>query len=673
LNWHGLLSIASGFNKSLTLSGLKKGGSHENTLVHIHLVSILYCISLAASAQQRPDMGQFEEIAAMEMKANLGRLYHPSGNLITDYDIRYHRCAWKVNPALRYIVGEVTTYFTPVASGFDTLRLNLSDSLEVDSVCYHSVSIPFNHAAEMLTIPLLSTIGISVLDSISVFYRGVPPSTGFGSFNTEEHNGVPVLWTLSEPYGASDWWPCKNSLTDKADSLDIYITNPIGYRGASNGLLVSKTVTGSDITCHWKHRYPIATYLVCMAVTNYAKYSDFVPYGSSVVEVLNYVYPEDSAMAASQTPGIIPIMQLFDTLYGLYPFAAEKYGHCQFNWGGGMEHQTFTFMGSFGHELMAHELAHMWFGDMVTCASWEDIWLNEGFATYLSGLTYEHMFNGVWWMPFLKNRMDKVTASPDGSVWCDDTTSVARIFDSRLSYAKGAMILHQLRWVIGDSAFFAATNNYLYDPVLAYGFAHTSDLKAHLESTTGEDLTWYFDDWYTGQGFPSYQVQWEQAGDTLTMQINQTQSHPAVSFFELPLPIKIKNGSNEMVLRLDHSYSGEMFQITVPFQADSVILDPELWLISANNSVIGAITANNLEQYISLMPNPVQEILTVQFSQPFEQMMVEALDESGKSVQRRDASNMRSISLNFEGRARGFYFIRFKSGTSTFIRKIVVL
>ncbi|NQV01414.1 MAG: hypothetical protein HQ542_02125, partial [Bacteroidia bacterium] len=196
---------------------------------------ILCCISLLASSQQRISMDQFEEIADMEMKANMGRIMLPPSNLITDYDIRYHRCVWHADPAQRYIRGEITTYFAPISAGFDTIRFNLSDSLTVDSVKYHSGTIPFIHTDEMLTIPLPTTIGILVLDSISVYYQGIPTSTGFGSFNTEDHEGVPILWTLSEPYGSSDWWPCKNGLTDKADSIDIIITNPAAYRGASNG------------------------------------------------------------------------------------------------------------------------------------------------------------------------------------------------------------------------------------------------------------------------------------------------------------------------------------------------------------------------------------------------------------------------------------------------------
>ena len=636
------------------------------------LLPLLVVMSMAVSAQQPFFSDQLTQIVEMEQKANKLKFKPPLFNLISDYDISFHRCEWQVDPSQFFIKGVITTYFKPLFSGFDTIQFNLSDSLTVDSVKYHSSSVPFTHSGELVSIALPAIIGINVLDSVSVFYQGAPPATGFGSYYTGEHNGVPVMWTLSEPYGASDWWPCKNSLTDKADSIDVIITTPAVYRAASNGILVAEAISGNDKIYHWKERYPIATYLICIAITNYAQYIDYVPFGTTNVEVLNYVYPEDSATAVTQTVGIIPIMQLFDTLFGLYPFAEEKYGHCQFGWGGGMEHQTFSFMGSFGHELMAHELAHSWFGDKVTCGSWEDIWLNEGFATYLSGLTYEYMFNGEWWMPFLGDRMNKVTSQPGGSVWCDDTTSVGRIFNSRLSYAKGAMILHQLRWIIGDSAFFTACNNYLDDPALAYGFAYTSDVVTHFETSSNQDLTWYFDDWYTGEGFPSYQITWEQIEDTVFLLVDQTQSLPSLSFFELPLPIQFKNGSQDTTLRLLNTYSGEILTAIIPFQADSVIFDPDLWLITKNNSVISSIHENELESNISIMPNPARDNVTVQFHQPVETINLILLDGNGKVLQKRTENHPNHINLDISRYPAGIYFLRIQSGKHRIVKKIVV-
>ncbi|MBN1198435.1 MAG: T9SS type A sorting domain-containing protein, partial [Bacteroidales bacterium] len=179
--------------------------------------------------------------------------------------------------------------------------------------------------------------------------------------------------------------------------------------------------------------------------------------------------------------------------------------------------------------------------------------------------------------------------------------------------------------------------------------------------------------WYTGQGFPSYQIHWEQTGDTLTLQIDQTQSHPSVSFFQLPLPIRVKNSEADTSLRLENSFSGEVFNIIIPFQADSVLFDPDLWLITANNSVIGAIHENKGRHEITVMPNPVHGILTVQFSKPFKFMKIEMLDETGKVILEKEASGMRSVSLKLEGISRGNYVLRFLSGKSATVKKIVVL
>ena len=225
-------------------------------------------------------------------------------------------------------------YFNTLTGSFDEVVMNMSNALDVDSIVYHNNTITYTHAANILTANLPASLGTGVYDSIKVYYNGVPASTGFGSFIQDSHNGVPVIWTLSEPYGASDWWPCKNGLTDKADSIDIAVTTPSDYTVASNGLLVAAVPSGPNTTYYWQHRYPVATYLICFAVTNYVRYSHFVPYAGDTLEVVNYIYPEDSLSAVSQTAAIVEMVQLYDTLFGEYPFQNEKYGHAQFGWGG---------------------------------------------------------------------------------------------------------------------------------------------------------------------------------------------------------------------------------------------------------------------------------------------------------------------------------------------------
>ena len=589
-------------------------------------------------------------------------------------DFIYHRCEWNIDPAINYISGKITTYFIP-NSPISTLEFDLSADLMVDSVDYHSSHISFSRLGDIVNVDFTNTLPTGQIDSVSVFYQGIPPGTGFGSFAQETHgnDSVPVIWTLSEPYGAKDWWPCKQNLKDKIDSIDVLITTPQQYRAASNGLLVSEVTSGNNKIYHWKHRYPIAAYLVCLAVTNYWAYSHYVPYANDTLQVLNYVYPEDSSNAQNSTPDIIRQTQLYDSLFGIYPFQKEKYGHVQMGWGGGMEHQTFTFVGGWGFELLAHELAHQWFGDAVTCGSWEDIWLNEGFATYLSGLCYEHLAP-IWWPYFKQDRINQITSQPGGSVLCKDTTDINQIFNGRLTYAKGGMILHTLRWVMGDSAFFAGVRNYLNDSLLSYGFAKTPQFIAHMEDAMGQNLAWYFNDWYYGEGFPSYGISWEQdSSNTVSFIVDQVQSHPSVSYFELPLPIQFKNSTHDTTVVVYNSFSGQAFTVNLPFHADSLIFDPERWIIS-NNNIVYPTGVNELyeKSNLKVYPNPSSDYITIDFkvhSVPAS-MFIQMTDITGKIVKTEIFKNHKQV-IDMTHLSQGVYFIKL-NGLGINVNKMVV-
>ncbi len=582
------------------------------------LFVFLICFSLPVFSQINKDRIEFEKMVKREQKAH-SYINNKTETLSgSNYDVKYNRCQWTVNPAVYYISGSVTTYFTSNVSLLNQIIFDLSTQLTVDSVIYHSNTLPFSQIpVDGLSINLPAPISLNALDSISIYYKGVPPSTGFGSFIQDSHAGVPVIWTLSEPFGESDWWPCKNSLIDKIDSLDIIVTTPQAYRVASNGLLISEITNGSNKIYHWQTHYPIASYLVAIGVTNYAVYSNYVPIPGDSIEVLNYVYPEDLATAQAGTPDIIPVIHLYDSLTILYPFSQEKYGHCQFGWGGGMEHQTMSFVTGFYHSLLAHECAHQWFGDKVTCGSWEDIWLNEGFATYMEALTEEFLIPANWYS-WKSGTIADVTSQPDGSVMCDDTNSVSRIFDGRLSYDKGAYLLHMLRWKMGDANFFQGLRDYLNDPLLAYKFAKTPDLKNHLENASGLNLTNFFNEWYYNQGYPSYQVRWTQSGNNLIVKINQTQSHPSVSFFDMPVPIRFQGPSLDTIIVFNHTSSGQIFNTTITQNINTVTFDPDLWILSANNTVVhdvslGINNADATDFSVEVYPNPGTDAVSVHY------------------------------------------------------------
>lgn len=593
------------------------------------LLSILALIS--AQAQVDFDPAALQEIVAGERHG--GAPLTKSGSPSRGYDMKYHRLDVSIDPAVLAINGTVTHAFTALGE-LNEVVLDLNGALVVSEVIHHGNAVPFSHDGDLLTIPLPTSLSAGQLDSLSITYGGVPPEAGLGAFAQAEHNGAPALWTLSEPYGALYWWPCKQDLNDKADSLDVWVTTNTGQRAASNGLLVAEeTLPGDLVRFHWRHRYPIAHYLVALAVTNYAVYSDFVPLENTTVEVLNYVYPENLADAQAGTAATIEQMQLFSELFGEYPFADEKYGHAQFGWGGGMEHQTMTFMGGFYYELVAHELAHQWFGDKVTCGSWEDIWLNEGFATYLSGLAYEFIETD-WWMSFKRGRRDHIVSQPGGSVKCTDTTSISRIFDGRLSYAKGGYVLHMLRWVCGDSAFFTGVRNYLNDPDLGYGSAVTADLVAHLEAASDMDLAGFMDDWYVGEGYPIYTVQWAQdMSGHVSVMLEQSTSHSSVPFYEMPVPIVFKNTTEETTIVLDHTFSGQTFNFDLPFQADSALFDPEIHIVTGQNLVLKVpVMAFGSDRPV-LFPNPSTEEAWVYTGTSLQgNVLMTIVDQTGRLV-----------------------------------------
>jgi len=586
-----------------------------------HFFLLLLGCLLGVSAQSQV-FDSMDDIVEIEKSAWLRKHRHAQNRDLQNSadnrsDIRYCRLHCTVDPAIRYIRGEVLTVFEPFEA-VNSLDFDFSEALVMDSIRYQGQKLSYDRQGNILRVHFPFELPPFLGDSLCFFYQGVPTSTGFGSFEVNAHEGVPVLWTLSEPYGAMEWWPCKQALNDKIDSVDIFITNPEGYRAASNGLLQSETTTNGWTTAHWRHRYAIPAYLIAIAVTNYEVFSLYAHSGADSTQVLNYVYPESLAAAQEGVADHLETMQLFNQLFGQYPFQSEKYGHAQFSWGGGMEHQTMSFVGNFHYPLLAHELAHQWFGNKITCGSWEDIWLNEGFATYLTGLCYEFL-RPQFWDIYKAHHISRATELPDGSVFVTDTSSVSRVFSGQLSYSKGAMLLHMLRWVLGDSAFFAGVYNYANDPALAYGYARTNDLKAHLETASGKNLDGFFADWFYGQGYPSYNIKWSKSqSNVVKITLGQSSSHPSVPFFEMPVPIRLTNGVRDTILVLAHSFSGQEFSAQLDFAATELLFDPELWLVSRNNFIEEvAETGEPLPaQRIDIVPNPSQGDFSIHLKVP---------------------------------------------------------
>ena len=641
-----------------------------------------------AFAQERADV---ESIARMERDAqqnhfnNAARASAASDN----FDVKYYRCEWTVDPAVRYINGKVTVYFKPTIA-LTTIILDMQSPLIADSIKRNNTALTFSQPSNTLVINFPVSINTNVLDSVSIWYKGIPANTGFGSFIQDVHAGIPVLWTLSESYGSRDWWPCKNGINDKADSIDVFITAPAIYKAASNGILQSETaVPGSKIRTHWKHRYPISSYLVCMAVTNYAVFNNSIQLGNVNLPMVTYCYPESLALFQNNTSKVLESMQLFHNNFGPYPFINEKYGHVQFGWGGGMEHQTSTFIVTPDESLMAHELAHQWFGNKITCNSWEDIWLNEGFATYLAAFNMETKYPAS----ALANRkavINNITSQPGGTVKIMDTTNLNTIFNYRLSYNKSSYLLYMLRFIMGDDVFLRALRRYLADPALAYGNASTADFKRNIEAESGKNLTYFFDQWYTGQGYPSYQVKWNVLdSNCVNIKLSQTTSHPSVSFFKLPVALKFKNATQEKTVVLDNNFNGETFLKSIGFIADTVLLDPDAWLVTKNNSTEKTaavndgsckpppppVPTNTGEGIVDIFPNPASDPFTINlhdFKADRAQILI--YNKLGQILYSKNVvliNGIAQVKIPSGNWARGIYIVEVKAADKI-VRKLVM-
>ena len=638
---------------------------------------LISCSSLFGQALDR----EFEDLVQAERKGAQKRMVFVTNPNTYNYDVTYHRLRLTVDPTELFIAGEVTTKYI-AKENLNSVTFDLSDALDVSTVKQRGIDLNFTRSGNNeLIVNLPITQNINVLDSLSINYSGTPPASGFGSFLIDEHNGSPILWTLSEPFGAMEWWPCKQDLVDKVNNIDVYLTAPSQYVSVSNGLEQSRinNVNGTTTT-HFKHNYPIPAYLIAIAVSNYQVYNQQGGLGttsSPFFPIVNYMYPETATANIASLQVTPDIINFFESVFDPYPFRNEKYGHCQFGWGGGMEHTTVSFMtagtsGGYTRSLIAHELGHQWFGNKVTCGSWKDIWLNEGFATYLASMVIQNFDGETAFINDKSTMISTITSNqtPNSALYLTDaeSTDVDRIFNSRLSYRKGAMVLNMLRFKLGDANFFQALRNYLNDPELAYGYAVTPDLQGHLEATSGMNLTEFFNDWVYKIGYPIYNITANNLGDgQAKITINQSQSNPSVTFFEMPVPIRLTGaGGQQLDLVLENTTNAQQFIVNVPFTVNAVVFDPNKDIISKNNSATLGATSFELESKVVIYPNPAKSIVTVEMPRSIFLEKCIVFNALGQKV-----DEFQTNSLSVEQLAAGMYTLEVITSEGRILKKFI--
>ena len=594
-----------------------------------------------------------------------------------NYDLRYQRLELQLDPAQQYVSGTVTSHFIP-NQNMTSIYFDLSNTLTVSEVKYHGSNLPFTQlATKEVKIDFPAGIPAATLDSLSIKYSGAPDTGGSAgdAFTISTQSGVPALYTLSEPYGAQEWFPTKQSLNDKIEKVDLMINTPSQYNVASNGKLFSETVLpGNRKLTFWQTNYPIPAYLIALGITNYTKFNDTM--GNPPFPFVNYLYPSTTSNSTimSNIEWTKTVMNTFEQYLGPYPYRNEKYGHMQFGWGGGMEHATMSSMGSWGRGIIAHELAHQWFGDKVTCGAWNDIWLNEGFATFGEHLANEKLLmTNSQFMSYLSSEMNYITSSAGGSVYVSDTNlgNTGAIFSGRLSYSKGGYVVRMIKWILGDDAFYSALKDYHARPQLAYGYAKTEDLKNSLLESTGKDFTEFFNDWIYGQGHPTYQIRWNQTADQmLRFKVSQTTSHSSVNFFEMPLPIKV-NGTGGQVayLVLNHTTKNQNFAEQVNFPVVSIQFNYENQILQRNSTVTKDTTIlsvnDGAKEEMKIYPNPVKDRLSVSGinkDQPYEILSID-----GKLIKAGKYSSTKTIEV--QALPKGVYFLKVSNQNLKFIKE----
>jgi len=601
------------------------------------------------------------------------------------YDVKYLDIFLKVDNMSTEISGEVALVVEAVRD-VDTVVLELQDALVVNDAfvsddIYSDTfdqQVEYEHLHDAVYIILDRTHLAGEKFKVMLTYDGeAGQNRGFFAGITSAADpdyDFQVTYTLSEPLNARDWFPVKQVLEDKIDSVRVRLQCRKQLMAASNGILMS--VQDSDPDNHvftWKSYYPVAYYLISFAVADYRDFSFMAGLseaGDSVL-VQNYIYNSDAVLSdwKEEILETGPMITAFSELITNYPFSNEKYGHAMAPLGGGMEHQTMTTIHDFSFSLVAHELAHQWFGDYVTCGNWQDIWINEGFASYMEYVAAQKLHGQEAADKWMAQAMSLAKGETKGSVFvpAQRVEENYRLFDYGLTYKKGAILLHMIRYQLDDDElFFNVLTTYLEQ----YGNGHATgeDFRLILESISGMDFSCFFDQWYYGEGYPRFTISWSQQGDSLEIRSEQSTTAPsATPFFETPFDLQIRfmDGSNGMV-RLVQDHPQADFTTAIKGIVTEVIFDPGNNLL-ANSHVVQQLGS---DRGFSYGPNPVSEELFIQFANTSHIDEIRLTTMTGQEIIRHlNADN--PVTMNLSALADGPYFLVMYNDNTTYKERIV--
>ncbi len=569
------------------------------------------------------------------------------------YDVLHYYIDLDLPMTSRYLEGAVTISARSTQDNLNIIDLHLL-GLSVDSIKVDGIAATYNHNGETLYVNLPQVYNQGDSFDIMVGYSG----TGSGSMGYLWYNSThPISYTLGCPFCTRRWMPCYDRMWDKADyGVEFYITVPDPFYVCATGELIGVDSAGAYTSFHWQHNSPISPYLIHFASSIFTTFSDwYYPSAGDSVEIKYHFWPQDTIYAPTAFQHTTDMMSFYDSLYGHYPF--ERYGMVILHpfYYAGMEHQTMSsiyrtgFVGN-DYYLMAHEMSHSWWGDMVTCFGWENVWLNEGFATYSDCLYREHHVNHQLFINTMISRRNayfSAEASFPRPIYAPPDDS---IFDWGHSYCKASWVCHMMRYLCGnDATWFSFLS--AYRDSFEYGNASTDDVNLILNQTLGGDYDWFFDEWVYDLYYPIYDIMWvknyESPNWRLILDITQTQPM-GPSVFHMPLPVGVDFSSGDTIITLNIDQAVEHFEFVLAQEPTDIIVDPETWIIQKNTVTQG------IQEYVSnsvaiVKINTIGRHIELTLTQPG---LIKVFDIAGRKVFETHAEE-----LVYQPRSAGIYHV----------------
>ena len=475
------------------------------------------------------------------------------------------------------IQGETEILFAVAEDGVKSIDLDFV-ALKVDQVTENGRAAAFKHADGRLTIQLATGYKRDDRVRLSIKYHGKPQD---GLFIKKNKFNDRTIFADNWPNRARYWFPSIDHPYDKA-TVEFFVTAPDGFDVIANGALVETiSLQNKSKLSHWRESAPIPTYCMVIGATEFS----IINVGSwAGTPVIYYLYPKDRDNGIKDYGRALQMLEFYTNLIGPYPYEKLALVESSTRFGG-MENSSNIFFdekafnGSGRLEgTVAHEIAHQWFGDSVTEADWHHLWLSEGFATYFENIFFERADGREKFVRLMlkdKETYLKSNSANSRPIYDPATTDLFKLLNAN-NYQKGAWVLHMLRHVVGDKAFFAAIRDY-YQRFRDRN-AMTIDFQRVVEAHSNQELAWFFDEWIYKAGHPVYDARWrwDEAAKELRLTITQKQEQ---TIFRMPLDVVIKTGETVRLEIVQMNEREQTFTFKLDAKPRSVAIDPDEWVL----------------------------------------------------------------------------------------------